>query len=321
MTSRMIRTVGPGSTEAERARRRSPPLRAQRGEGAGGAPPHLPPRGGGRGGAFAARSHPPLPACGRPLPAMRQCALRQVRNRRPPVEDPIRRAGRRLHPPLQGEGRLSGAKAGWGEPAMPAARARGDGTGTPPRRPAVADPPPAGEGEDVPRPLRTGDNSSLVALAGQPQPADLPRLSRLLTETCAALSPHPPNLLHPGPTFRPHRGIVRWCGRWGGGAVPLCVGSPARAPGRRRDHRPFGPLRRCRAGGDRCARSIARVGARDRRGFWPCRGQKGRGGRPRLPASLARAVAGPATLPRPGRRRDPLAGLSSRIRRPGRAAR
>jgi hypothetical protein len=66
-------------------------------------------------------------------------------------------------------------------------------------------------------------------------------------------------------TFRPHRGIVRWCGRWDGRAVPLCDGSPAGPQGRRRDSRPFGPSRRYSAGGSRCARSIARRAMRSRR--------------------------------------------------------
>lgn len=150
---------------------------------------------------------------------------------------------------------------------------------TPPRRPAVADPPPAGEGEDVPQPLRTGDNSGPLAHSPSAQPPDPPRLSRASEKFRVALSPHPPNLPHPRPHLPPssrHRPVVRAMGRRGGslGARPH---QPARS-GRRREHRPFGPLRRCRAGGDRCARSIVRVGERDRRGACPSVGGIGRGG-------------------------------------------
>lgn len=123
--------------------------------------------------------------------------------------------------------------------------------------------------------------------------------------------------------FRPRRGIVRWCGRWGGRAVPLRGGSPAKAQGASPGQPPLRPSGRHRGGGDRCARSIARrAGGAGGRGNPPA--GSGRGGQPPISPANGRKPQGASPGCRPGRRdrrrwmrRPPLV-LPPRTRGPGR---
>jgi hypothetical protein len=169
--------------------------------------------------------------------------------------------------------------------------------------------------------LRTGDNSRRAALTDTPQPADPRRLSRAPQESARALIPIRRTCrMLPAPSVL----VEASSGGAGDGAegrFSRAAASPAGSRGRRREHRPFGPRGRIRAGGDRCARSSLEAGERDRRvGATLSAGGPGARGTPRLREARPGAVAGSA--PRRFPARDAAGRAPSLLpRRPGRAAR
>jgi hypothetical protein len=115
--------------------------------------------------------------------------------------------------------------------------------------------------EDVP----DGDRFLFVRPCALGQAIDPARVSALLTESGTRTYPHLPRLPHPCPTFCPLEASSGGAGDGAEGRFPCVAALPAKAQGRRRETRPFGPFVRHCAGGDRCARSIARRAMRNRR--------------------------------------------------------
>lgn len=166
---------------------------------------------------------------------------------------------------------------------------------------------------------RHGDKSRPLPSSPSAQPPDPPRLSALREKHPRETSPQPPSLPHPARTFCLVEASSGGAGDGAEGRFPCAAASPAKAPGRRREHRPFGPSRRCRAGGDRCARSIARAGERDRRGLVASPGTGEAGDRLLRPAQT---VGSKGHSPRSAREavgasRPALPSRSPRTRGPG----
>jgi hypothetical protein len=87
-----------------------------------------------------------------------------------------------------------------------------------------------------------GDNSAPLHKFLSRQASDPPRFFALLTESGPPTYPHPPILLHPRPTFCPVEASSGGVDDGAEGRFPVVEASPAEAPGRRREHRPFGPF-------------------------------------------------------------------------------
>jgi hypothetical protein len=117
-----------------------------------------------------------------------------------------------------------------------------------------------------------GDNSALPENSPARQTSDRPRLPALPTPSTKKTCPHRPRRRHPRPAFCPDEASSGGADDGREGGSPGRAASPAKPQGRRRDSRPFGPSRRYRAGGSRCARSIARrARGAGGRGHPPCR--------------------------------------------------
>jgi hypothetical protein len=108
------------------------------------------------------------------------------------------------------------------------------------------------------QPLRDGDNFRPFQDVPYRQASDPLCLSALLTESGAPTYPHPPRLLHPCPTFCPVEASSGGADDGAEGRFPCAAASPVRHAGASPGHPPLRALRRHCAGGDRCARSIAR---------------------------------------------------------------